>query len=252
MIHFFISDIKRAVCSWRFVLSVFGIALTMYLFGMKVSDGYTIVEAYQLNICCIQVLLVFVFAIFPFAEGICQDLEYGFYRVLIIRGNLKDYVCSKELSIFLSTVLAMIFGTLFYILMQKIEVPEAIWIEAGVNYGSFTYLLEHKMYLLYMTLCGLKMGFLAGILSVASAFVSLYITNRLLVYSLPIIAFYIIDDVSQVLFYPYNFDYWFNPTNTLHTNDFVALGMTLIVTAALLILIAILMFKRMQRRLSND
>lgn len=252
MIRFFISDIQRAVCSWRFVLSVFGIALTMYLFGMKVSDGYTMVEAYQLNICCIQVLLVFVFSIFPFGEGICQDLEYGFHRVLIIRGKLKNYVYAKELSIFLSTVFAMILGTLFYILMQKIEAPNAIWIKPGVNYGSFSYLLEHKMYLLYMTLCGLKMGCLAGILSVTSAFVSLYITNRLLVYTLPIIAFYTIDDLSQVLFYPYNFDYWFNPTNTLHDNDFVALGMTLLVAAALLMLIAVFMLKRMQRRLSND
>ena len=138
-------DIKRAVISWKFLLSIIGIAVTFSLFGREPIRSSTLISTYQLNIYQVQILLIYVISIVPYSDALCQDIEQRFYQVLINRRGITSYSATKGVGIFFSSMFAMILGTELYVLILKIRYPQALWIISDEVQGAFAGVIERGM-----------------------------------------------------------------------------------------------------------
>lgn len=223
MIKYVFSDLKRALVSWKFTASVVGVALTFYLFGFRPINVYSIVSAYHYNIFQMQVLLTYIFCIVPYGDSMCQDIECRFFRLLIIRGKTSYYGASKAIAVFLSAALTMVLGTGLYLLILKIRYPDALWITEGYEWGGMfdEFILKQK-YVTHILLCSVQLGLLTGILAMVSTVASLYIANRLLTLSLPVISYYILCYVSEIIFGLYSFGYIYDPWYTVCDSERVS------------------------------
>ena len=245
-------DMKRAVISWKFLIAVLGVTLTFLLLGEKPSDFHGIINIYQTNIDQIYALLVFVFCILPYGDGLCRDVECRFYQMMIIRGKVRNYAVSKAVSIFMVSTLTMVIGTGLYIFLLRIWYPQAVWLSEGYVKGAFSGLILSGSYGFYLFLCSIKMGFLTGILALVSVAASLYIANRLFALSLPIISFYMLNYVSQMILYPYSFNWVFNPLYEVYKDEWTTMAITVLVTLLFFVMFTYIISRRLQRRLKNE
>lgn len=245
------SDMKRAFLSWKFLMAVFGTVLVFCFFEQKPSLTYPVINAYHGNIYGIHMLLCFVLCMLPYGDGMCHDVEYRFYQTLIIRGKNLAYVLSKAFAVFLSSGMVMVLGTIFYILIIRIQYPEAAWSMGTYEGMAFDEFISNEMYGVYILLCSLKMGCLTGILGMVGTVVSMYIANRLLVFSLPIISFYMLNWVSQLIFMPYKFYDAFDPLCELGGTTFISTVFTLAVAVLCFCIFTAIMNRQIKRRLSD-
>lgn len=131
------------------------------------------------------------------------------------------------------------------------QYPEAPW-SAGTYEGmAFDEFISNGMYGVYILLCGLKMGCLTGILGMVGAVVSMYIANRLMVFSLPIISFYMLNWVSQIIFMPYKFYDAFDPLREIGETTLISALFSIAVIVCCFFIFTAIMNWQIKRRLSD-
>ena len=251
MERYIFSDLKRALCSWKFFISVVGVAATFFLFGGKPYEGYSIIEMYQFNIYQIQTLLVYIFCILPYGDAICQDMEYRFCQLMIIRGKIYFYSISKAISVFLTSLLTMVLGTALYIMVIRTQYYELAWVLEKYIQGAFNSLISYGMHIQYVILCSIQIGFLTGILSLICATASLYIVNRLFIFSLPVISYYALCYLSEVIFGDYGLHLIYYPIYIVFDNEWLSFLITFLVTCILFIIFTYIINKKLKWRLIN-
>lgn len=154
-----------------------------------------VVLTYGFSTSMTGALLAYVFCAFSFATVYVEDIEHKYIRYSTIRGNLKSYVLSKTIVIYLSSVLVMFLGTFLFLLMCRMQLPWAVYNpydqdSYGVELaGCYAFFLKKEWYLLYCLLCSLHMGAIAGALSNIASMCSVFISNRALVLAIPMIIF---------------------------------------------------------------
>lgn len=73
-------------------------------------------------------MIAYAFCASAFAAVFCEDLENKYLRYSIGRGNLKKYVLSKVIVIYVSSIITMILGTLLFIMYLRLQLPgHLIW-----------------------------------------------------------------------------------------------------------------------------
>lgn len=198
-------DLRRAICSWRFIIGIVGIFLCMCL-GMHVDSGYNISVLYVFDAVTygIPFLLVIVFCAFPYAISIHEDEKNGYMYLLISRGNIASYTISKCVVIGVSSILVLIFGVLCFVMMCKMGLP---WIadkdttfEILSKYGGLRFFLINHKFILYYILYALQYGILTALLSMLSAVVSLFVSDQFLIFTIPMISFYIVSFFANQIF----------------------------------------------------
>ncbi len=194
--RYFLTDVKRLWKSYEIYAAILGVAAALAFsvedFGLKNGNVlFTYFYATQMS----GFKITFVFCTFAFAASICEDLEYKYVRFQTIRGGLKSYVASRVSVIYLSSVLTMVLGSLLFVLLCRIQGPWENEFDNGV-FGVYAQLAERGHYVWYCTFCALQLGLLASMLSVLSAFFSLFITNRVLVLILPVLIYEILEELS--------------------------------------------------------
>lgn len=195
--HYFAMDIWRCFSSGRIVIGVIGVFLTLLL-ASKNQIGMTVFDFYTGALYGVPFLLAMSFCAFSYADSFCEDFETKYTNAVLIRGNLKQYIMSKMTVIFFASELTMILGTCVYASVLHIWFP---WCDNNremglygnlVEEGGFRYFLNNENYIIYFVLVALQLGLLAGILSVFASYISLYISNKLLVMSVPLIGYYLL------------------------------------------------------------
>ncbi len=151
--------------------------------------------------------MVFIFCALPYAASFCDDLEYGYVRFQAVRGSLKHYVAAKAGVIYLSSIATLLPGSLIFVLLCRTLGPWTLPDTASGGIIAFEGLIESGHYIWYCMLCSLQLGLLAGIFSVMSALFSLYITNKAMVFVLPVLIHQILGETrlhsAVYLFYGY-------------------------------------------------
>ena len=144
-------EFGRVFCKKEFYFSVPGIAIILFLSandGMG-NMGDSALAAVLLSSYDAGFLIAFSLAAIPYATAFTDELEYNYAKYLIIRGNLKSYVFSKMLVIFISSVLAMGFGIACFGICCAAGLP---WVDEGIGeyilqFGGYRYFLAHGHYL---------------------------------------------------------------------------------------------------------
>lgn len=202
--NYFFTDIRRLLKSYRWLAGSIGVAMALFwsledqLFQKGFING-NVLSTYVSSTLMTGSLIAYAFCAFPFAGIYPEDWEHKYIRYGVIRGNLKAYVAAKTIVIYISSLGVMLFGTLLFLSLCRTQIPWTDWnldqygIELSGCYGN---ILQQGYAILYCGLYSLNMGLVAGVLSNMAALCSVFISNTVLVYIFPVLAFRVLVSVN--------------------------------------------------------
>lgn len=250
---YFKADLKRVFMSGRPIIAIGGVAFALFLSIYRMMDiEISVYHVYLEAIYFIPFILSLTFCALPFAGTICEDIEYGYMRIAVLRGELKKYVGAKVLMIYLSSILTMILGTIIFILLVHMKVP---WMnEEDILYHDvFTNIfLKSQHYVLFFSSYAFSLGLLSGNLSILATFISLFWPNRLLVLSVPFIAYYLQIYYGGAIFKgipQLDISQMFNPSNNVWNNPIVSAVWPLFISILFGGCLGVCIYKTLKRRI---
>ena len=207
-VHYFRSDLRRLIKNYPTWLAVLGVAAALWFslennaFQKEMVNG-NVLDTYIMSTNMSGVMIAYAFCAFSYAAVFCEDLENKYARYSINRGNTWRYVASKSVVIYGSSVLTMVLGTFLFVVCIRIRLP---WVSEYANIGvlqagMYRTLLDGEHYWMYVFFYALQQGMLAGVLSLAAAFLSMFVSNKMMIWITPIL-------IYQVLL-EYRGDGWF-------------------------------------------
>lgn len=143
-----------------------------------------------------------VFAAFPFAASFCEERNSRAVAYIVSREGMGKYGAVKYMVTVLAGGMVVAAGTVLLILLLRMRLPmTSDDVEASVSGAAD---LLHKWLAVYhpvrYALTEAALGFLRGMLWAGAAlFVSLYVTDRLVVAMFPFLGSYAVVRVSQIL-----------------------------------------------------
>lgn len=197
---YFIADMQRLLQRREVYVGIAGVAASLF-FSVSGNPQGTVVGNYLYGTYGAGFVLSFVFCTLAYGTVYSEDLENHYIRYSLIRGNLKGYVLTKTAAVFFSSVVVMAVGSALFGMVGSFRWPwidNEIYNELVANSG-YVWMAAEKRYILWLLSYGFQWGLLAGGLSQIAAFASLFITNRLLVLSVPLFAYQIITELSAKL-----------------------------------------------------
>lgn len=202
-------DVKRAVLSMRWIWAVIGVCAVLQLSLPETRGNADVLYLFQIAFSSELLTLNFVFGTFTYATSICEDFERKYIRLEIHRGDIWHYVISKTLICFAASVVTTALGVMLFIILNHFRYPfkgpfltTQNTFELLANYGGFGNLLQQGRFYAYFLLSGIQFGLLSGALSVCAMFFSLFFKNKIMIYALPSIIYYLSINYAAVLFDP--------------------------------------------------
>lgn len=198
---YFRTDWRRLWKSGAWLIGMAGVAASL-LFSLKTNEyfaGHSMVNDYVFATDMAGFLIAYVFCAFPYAAAFSEDWEHKYIRYEIIRGNRKGYVLSKSAVIYVSSIAVMLGGTLLFLLLYRILFPwtEGNWDSYETFFaGSYGSVLKAGKQAGYCMLYALNLGLLSGMLSLFAAFCSIYISNRVLVLTTPVLLLDVLENIN--------------------------------------------------------
>ena len=191
--HYLKTDIRRLIKNYPIYLGIVGVAISMWFsledsaFTEGMVNGNAL-DTYDLAVGMSGIMIAYVFCAFSYATVFCEDLEYKYARYSINRGNTWKYVVSKAVVVYGSSVITMVLGSLLFVASIRLKIP---WTSEGLQdicmEGMYGSLIAGEHYWSYVFLCALQMGMLAGTLSLAASFLSMFVSNKMLILITPIL-----------------------------------------------------------------
>lgn len=186
-INYFVIDFRRLFRRKEFYISIIAAAIVMIATaGGKNVSFDSILTVMITTVPKVGFLLSYIFCALAYGTLYCDDLENQYIRYEVVRGNLKKYVCAKTIAIFVSSVCVMVLGFLIFVCYYSFYLIPADELGLSLVMDSFG-LLENGHYLIWFLLYAFQWGIWGGCLSVIAAFLSLHISNRLLVLAAPVL-----------------------------------------------------------------
>ena len=207
--HYLKTDIRRLIKNYPIYLAIVGVAVSMwfsledYAFTEGMVHGNAL-DTYGFAVSMSGIMIAYAFCAFSYATVFCEDLEYKYARYSINRGNTWKYVVSKAVVVYGASVITMVLGSLLFVASIRLKIP---WTSEGLQdaffmEGMYGSLIVGKHYWPYVFLSALQMGMLAGVLSLAASFLSMFVSNKMLVLITPVL-------IQQILM-EYSGKGWFN------------------------------------------
>lgn len=193
-VHYLRTDIRRLTKNYPIYLAVLGVAVSLWFsledsaFTEEMVNGNAL-DTYKMAVNLSGVMIAYAFCAFSYATAFCEDLEYKYARYSINRGNTWEYVVSRAVAVYGSSVGTMVLGSLLFVAAIRLRLP---WTSDIINQdiylvGMYSPLVAGGRYWAYVFLCALQMGMLAGVLSLAASFLSTFVSNKMLILITPIL-----------------------------------------------------------------
>ena len=189
------SDIKRLVIHPKTYLAVVGVMASIFFslqddFANGISQNA--VSMYLFAIDSAGFLVAYVFCALPFGTTFCEDLKSRYIRQNVIRNGIRKYVCSRMTVIYISALLVMLFGSALFLLIRGIGYQESFLGNEGYEYLRYGFLISGGHSFWGCMIVALRLGLLAGTLSVMAVGISLYMVNKAAALALPVLIFQIL------------------------------------------------------------
>lgn len=199
-------------------------------------------------------MMILVCGAIAFADSFCEDIEHKYVIQQVIRGDIEQYVFARILSIFFVTMLSVTFGMFLFASILHFKLA---WVDvSGLQYdhiihaGGLRFFLIHKWYSLYYFCYGIQYSILAGILALWAAYFSMFISNRMLVLSAPMIQYYFMDYILSALSSgTLSLAAIFSPSNNIFLNDFLSVLLVVMIAVMNLILLRKLLIRKLRRKI---
>lgn len=246
------SDVYRILSMHRLFYGIIGvIAVLLATFFEEQLYDTDVLYTIEVIMYGMPAMLILMAGAYGYADSLCLDVENKYYRCIINRINLKRYVASKILSIFSSSVIIVTVGILSFVMILRFYIPwcdtESITYIVDVKSACFGNVLKNNLYPLYFLLFGLRYSLLAGILSVLSAYISLYIKNRMVIFILPFIGRYFCDCIVKILSSDYTLGVLFWEPYVLWESTIKTMLILLFISLSITIFLGFLILKKMKK-----
>ncbi|MCL2747258.1 MAG: hypothetical protein FWE59_01200 [Oscillospiraceae bacterium] len=191
-------DLMRLLKGWTLLLAIPGVMLVLYFSARTDISG---ISGSALNVFSNAIsrrgfIVAYIFCACAYGFCFSEDLESDYLRYALIRGNLIKYVAAKVAIMLFSSVFVMTIGCLLFALALKICLP---WQDPesyqNVSSSMCIFLIDYHMVLLWIVLAGFLYGICAGVLTLASAYISLYIRNKMLILAMPALLLQLIEEL---------------------------------------------------------
>lgn len=200
------TDFKRLMCSAKPFISVVltvGALLLATLEGIDLHAG--VLYVFSLVMYGMPAMMILVCAAIAYADSFCEDMEHKYTMQQLIRGNVGSYISARMLSIFLAAMFTTVFSIFLFVNILHLHLA---WVEVSgadqydhlLRAGGLRIFLRNRKFELYFLCYGMQYGLLSGILSLWASYLSLYISNRMLVLAAPMILYYFTDYLLAGIF----------------------------------------------------
>lgn len=242
------ADLKRMLYSEKIIISA---ALTVAVLLLAALEGIDlhagVLYAFSLVMYGMPAMMVLICGALTFADSLCEDAEHKYMRQQIIRGDVRMYVlariCSIFLSAFVTTALGIfLFANILHFRFEWVETTGLQHYDSLLLSGGLRNFLKSREFEWYFLCYGLQYGLLSGILSLWASYLSLYISNRMLVLAAPAILYYFADYVLEGIFPGMvNLGLIFSASYNLFSDDFLSVLLAVIITIVNFVLLWMLM-----------
>lgn len=248
-----ISDLCRVFESKRILAAIIMVTMILTVASFEgISLNEDVLYTFSIVMYGMPAMVILIAGTFVYGDSICNDIEHKYMINIILKSSHREYVLSKMLVIFITAITTISIGILCYVWILHFFMP---WMRINGNQyeflmqnGSFRYFLGKKMFTFYFLLYGIQYGLLAGNLAVFSAYLSLFITNKMLVLATPFLCYYFIDFVlADFLNEQITLATVFSASNNLMHDDFKSFVFSVALSAIFLTIIGILANKKMKR-----
>jgi len=249
----------RCIKNHRLLIGIAGIFLSLMVSLLDIPSGYKSISAVFFNVDSIPFYLCIVFCVYVFADCFCEDMEYRFYRNILVRESRKAYISAHVTAIFITSAIAMTMGMMLFLFVLRVQLP---WVATNdsaanvlMNSSSFRNLLYQKHYIIYFFLGSVKVGLLGACLSLVASYMSLFVKNKLLIYATPVMVFYLIVNLGAKI--PYELRFLnlykvFMPIYNVWGNDLWSALWTILVSLLLTFFLGLGIYRRMGVLVRNE
>lgn len=190
-------DFNRLLKKYPLYLAIAGVALS-FIFSLenyafeKGMVNSNVMDTYMYAVQMSGKMIAYAFCASAFATVFCEDLENKYLRYSIGRGSLIKYVFSKTTVIYISSIITMVLGTFLFIVYLRMQLPWTGDMEMSNMSGMYEALWKNRHFITYILIYAVQMGMLSGALSLVSSFVSVIITNKMLIILTPVLIYQIL------------------------------------------------------------
>lgn len=194
-------DLQRAFCSGLFFV---GVVCSVGIFYLNISwdnmNGATVIYLVSGLAFGSYVQMIFVCGAIPYATSYLSDLENGYIRFLVIRGDLSSYLRSKVIITALSGFVTVWIGKMLFALSLRLVFPTVD------KYTSMSDVGVDILYAVnpwaYIAADAVLYAIAAAGFAVMALFISSLIRNVFVTVMSPLVLFFMITSLQQIFNLP--------------------------------------------------
>lgn len=249
------SDLLRVLQSKRIFWAI-SCTIAVIFFALEGSMDFTasVLYAFTSATYKAEFYAVFIFCAFPAAGCFSEDLEGNCLRYSVIRGDLKRYVVSKIIIIFFTGVFVMAVSCFLFGFLCRIWLPwqDSDTKEVLMTSGGLRCFLKGNTEYLWLLFYGVQQGMLAGVLALLSSLLSLFVTNKMLVFASPVFFYQMIDELGYGFFGDLGklrMSSIFDASYSLFDSDLISFLWAALYSLTLAVLLSFIIYKKVRKRL---
>ena len=199
-IRCFCVQLRRAVCSWRFLMSSLGVGLLMYSISYPMfTDGTGFWSSWSMaGAMASYVITMAILPLFPFCLSYAEEKNGNNLQMWVMRVGIRSYLVGKFLAAVLAGMLVYIMGMFLYMGIGGLYRLDFDGVVEEVYAG-----LADQSILLYYFVELLHMSFTPAVFCGLSVCISVYLPNRFGTIVLPIALYYLCERMMTVFPWQY-------------------------------------------------
>lgn len=187
-VSLFLIGCIRAILSVRFIVSVCGVMLVLFLSSFRIiSSQSDVLSVVMISGSGNFILIVGLFPLIPYATTFASEWETRATSYWLIRSGVRNYAANKVIVSAFSGFLATFAGILLYALFLMIKLP--LFTEI-TTFDAYTPLLEAGMPVRYLLVSAAHLSLSSALFATAALWISTYIPNRFTAISAPIVLYF--------------------------------------------------------------
>ena len=249
----FFIQMKRAVCSARFLIACIGIGAIMYgnIYWFLVDGGENAISGWSvLRGMGSFIMTLAIFPLLPFSLSYADERNERVLPFWIVRIGIKSYMCEKFIVSVLSGMLAYMGGMLLYLLFACLQFPFHVGGSSAVD--AYSEWLEQGKPFLYFFISVFHYSFSAAIFCGLAVCLSVYIPNRFAVIMLPILIYLLLVRIGE-----FNYFSWLRPGSLIESitdagTPLLSLLVKIGISCLILLFFCCLTLEQAERRLKHE
>lgn len=189
--HLFATDLRRALLSWRFIISACGVSLIMFaavpgLLGDTSSSVFYLMDL-SLPGSGLSSMVLCILPVFAFAISFASEWEEKAVSFWIVRTGVVRYTISKIVVSAVSGFMTIVVGMILFILVLRPWFPLFTTVHTDLSYE--TLMVQGHVYaglLLYISHFALS----GALTAVCAMWISAYLPNRFVVATAPVVLYF--------------------------------------------------------------